>query len=47
MLHSKKQMGYQAVINLVMILVTLNVLIRNGYSFFPGKDEYLCVSVYN
>ena len=54
MLHSKKQMGYQAVINLVMILVTLmvvlpfvlvfisslteeNVLIRNGYSFFPEK----------
>ena len=54
MLHSKKQMGYQAMINLVMILVTLmvvlpfvlvfisslteeNVLIRNGYSFFPEK----------
>lgn len=54
MLHSKKQMGYQPVINLVMILVTLmvvlpfvlvfisslteeNVLIRNGYSFFPEK----------
>ena len=54
MLHSKKQMCYQTVINAVMILVTLmvvlpfvlvltssltdeNVLIRNGYSFFPEE----------
>ncbi len=57
MMNSKKSKCYQAVINAILILVTLiivlpfvlvflssltdeNVLIRNGYSFFPEKFSF-------